>query len=121
LVTSLGLAVFLLAMVSERQREFGSMRVVGASLAHLRRFLFTEAITIGGLSLVIVTAIGFLLASLLVILLGVIFTIPAHGLVVPGLQLARLAALVVLGMIAGTLLSACRLARLEAVEVLREL
>lgn len=121
LVTSLGLAVFLQAMVSERQREFGSMRAVGASLSHLRRFLFAEAITIGGLSLVIGTAIGFLLASLLVLLLGVIFTIPAHGLSIPGLQLVELAVLVLFGMFAGTLLSARRLARMKVVEVLREL
>jgi putative ABC transport system permease protein len=121
LVTSLGLAIFLLAMVNERQREFGAMRAIGASLSHLRRFLFTEAITIGGLSLVIGTAIGFLIASLLIMLLSVIFTIPAHGLSIPGLQLLELAILVVLGMVAGTLISARRLAKMKVVDVLREL
>jgi putative ABC transport system permease protein len=121
LVTSLGLAIFLLAMVNERQREFGAMRAIGASLSHLRRFLFTEAITIGGLSLVIGAAIGFLIASLLIMLLSVIFTIPAHGLSIPGLQLLELAILVVLGMVAGTLISARRLAKMKVVDVLREL
>ena len=89
LVTSLGLAIFLLAMVNERQREFGAMRALGANLGHLRRFLFAEAATIGGLSLVIGAIVGVILASLLVMLLGVIFTIPAHGLSIPSLAAAR--------------------------------
>jgi putative ABC transport system permease protein len=121
LVTSLGLAIFLLAMVNERQREFGAMRALGANLGHLRRFLFAEAATIGGLSLVIGAGVGAILAGLLVMLLGVIFTIPAHGLAVPGLQLFGLAVVVVLGMTLSALLSARRLARLKVAETLREL
>jgi putative ABC transport system permease protein len=121
LVTSLGLAIFLLAMVNERQREFGAMRALGANLGHLRRFLFAEAATIGGLSLVIGAGVGVILASLLVMLLGVIFTIPAHRLAVPGLQLFALAVVVVLGMTLSALLSARRLARLKVAETLREL
>ena len=38
-----------LAMINERQREFGAMRALGANLTHLRRFLFAEAATICGL------------------------------------------------------------------------
>ena len=53
LVTSVGLAIFLLAMINERQREFGAMRALGANLRQLRRFLFAEAVTIGGLSVII--------------------------------------------------------------------
>lgn len=121
LVTSLGLAIFLLAMVNERQREFGAMRALGANLSHLRRLLFAEAITIGGLSLILGSIVGVALAYLLVMLLGVIFTIPAHGLAWPGLELLALAALVVIGMSVSALLSARRLATLKVVEALREL
>jgi putative ABC transport system permease protein len=121
LVASLGLAIFLLAMVNERQREFGAMRALGANLGHLRRFLFAEAATIGGLSLVIGAVVGVVLAFLLVMLLGVIFTIPAHGLVLPGLELLGLAIVVVIGMTVSTLLSARRLVSLKVVEALREL
>jgi putative ABC transport system permease protein len=121
LVTSLGLAIFLLAMVNERQREFGAMRALGANLGHLRRFLFAEAATIGGLSLVIGAVVGVALAFLLVMLLGVIFTIPAHWLALPGLELLGLAALVISGMTTSALLSARRLASLKVVEALREL
>ena len=121
LVTSLGLAIFLLAMVNERQREFGAMRALGANLGHLRRFLFAEAATIGGLSLVIGAVVGVILANLLVMLLGVIFTIPAHGLSIPGAQLFGLAVVVVLGMSVSAMFSARRLASLKVAETLREL
>ncbi len=121
LVTSVGLAIFLLAMINERQREFGAMRALGANLSHLRRFLFAEAATIGGLSLLIGVAVGVLLARLLVMLLGVIFTIPAKGLAWPGLELLALAGFVMAGMTVSALLSARRLATLKVVEALREL
>ena len=87
LVTSVGLAIFLLAMIAERQREFGAMRALGANLSQLRRFLLAEAATIGSLSIVIGFAVGVGLAQLLVMLLGVIFTIPARELAFPGLEL----------------------------------
>jgi len=121
LVTSVGLAIFLLAMINERQREFGAMRALGANLGHLRRFLFSEALTIGGLSLVIGAAVGLLLARMLVMLLGIIFTIPARGLSWPGLELLALAGFVLAGMLVSSLISARRLASLKVVETLREL
>lgn len=121
LVASLGLGIFLLAMVNERQREFGAMRALGANLGQLRRILFAEATTIGGLSLLIGGVVGVGLAVLLVQLLGVIFTIPATGVAVPGAELAVLAGLVLAGMVASTLISSRRLARLKVVEALREL
>ncbi len=121
LVTSVGLAIFLLAMINERQREFGAMRALGANLGHLQRFLFTEAATIGVLSLLIGLLVGVGLAFMLVMLLGVIFTIPAHGLSVPVLELLSLTLLVIVGMVMSTLISARRLATLKVVEALREL
>ena len=121
LVSSLGLAIFLLAMVNERQREFGIMRALGANLSQLRRFLFAEAATIAGLSLVIGAVVGMILASLLVMLLSVIFTIPAHGLAFPALKLALLGISVVAGMFISTRLSAHRLTSLKVSETLREL
>ena len=120
-VVSMGLAIFLLAMINERQREFGAMRALGANLNHLRRFLFTEALAIGGLSLVIGAGVGVLLARLLVLLLGVIFTIPAQTLSWPGLELLSLAAFVVAGMIISVAITARRLSTLKVVEALREL
>ncbi|MFZ1770961.1 MAG: ABC transporter permease, partial [Caldilinea sp.] len=121
LVTSVGLAIFLLAMINERQREFGAMRALGANLGQLRRFLFAEAATIGGLSLVIGFVVGVGLAYMLVMLLGVIFTIPAQSLAWPVAELALLAVLVVAGMAVSAYVSARHLARMRVVEALREL
>lgn len=121
IVVSMGLAIFLLAMVNERQREFGSMRALGANLNHLRRFLFTEALVIGGLSLVIGAGVGVLLARLLVMLLGIIFTIPAQTLAWDWLGLSTLAAFVIAGMIVSVGITSRRLSTLKVVEALREL
>ena len=121
LVTSLGLGIFLLAMINERRREFGTMRALGANLGHLRRFLFAEALTISALSLVLGTVVGIVLAQLLVMLLGVIFTIPAQTLDWPIGDLAVLGLLVVGGMLVSVSFSARRLAGLRVVEALREL
>jgi len=121
LVTSIGLAIFLLAMINERQREFGAMRALGANLGHLRRFLFAEGTVIGGLSLIIGALVGMGLAFMLGMLLGVIFTIPAHGLSIPALELLTLAVLVISGMIVSTFVSSRRLTTLKVVEALREL
>jgi putative ABC transport system permease protein len=121
LVVSVGLAIFLLAMINERQREFGAMRALGANLKQLRRFIFTEALTIGGLSLVIGSLIGIGLARLLVMLLGVVFTIPAAGLAWPVVELISMTAFVVIGMALSTMLSSQRLAKIKVVEALREL
>jgi len=101
LVASLGLEIFLLAMVQARQREFGAMRALGASLGQLRRMLFAEATTIGGLSLEIGGVVGV-------------------GLAVPGVELAVLAGRVLVGMPASSVVSSQRLARLKVVEALRE-
>ena len=121
IVTSVGLAIFLLAMINERRREFGAMRALGANLSHLRRFLFAEAAVIGGLSLAIGAVVGVLLARMYVTLLGVIFTIPAKGLAWPGPEMLVLAVSVVAGMAISVFVSARRLATLKVVEALREL
>jgi len=121
IVISMGLAIFLLAMINERQREFGAMRALGANLNHLRRFLFTEALAIGGLSLVIGAGVGVLLARLLVLLLGIIFTIPAQSLSWDWLGLLTLSAFVVAGMIVSVAITARQLSSLKVVEALREL
>lgn len=121
LVISVGLAFFLLAIINERQREFGAMCALGANLQHLRRFFFAEAATIGGLSIIIGVRVGILLAWLLVALLSVIFTIPAQSVALPGAEPAGFVMLVIVGMLVSTFLSARRLASLKVVETLREL
>lgn len=121
IVATVGLAVFLLAMVNERRREFGAMRALGADLRTLRKFLFAEASAIGSLALVAGGTIGFILARLLVTLLSVIFTIPAAAPAPAWPELGILFILVLAGMALSALWSARSLSRLKVAEVLREL
>ena len=121
LVISLGLAIFLLAMVNERRREFGAMRALGTTLGQLRQFLFAEAATIGLLSLVIGLILGAGLAQLLVLLLRIVFTVPTQTPIWSARELGGLIVLVIIGMIGSTLFSTRRLARLKVIEALREL
>ena len=70
------------------------MRALGANLNHLRRFLFTEALAISSLSLIIGTGVGILLAWLLVMLLGVLAVLVATGMLVSvGITTRRLSTL----------------------------
>ena len=121
LVISLGLAIFLLAMVNERRREFGAMRALGTTLRQLRSFLFAEAATIGGLSLAIGLALGAALAQLMVFLLRIVFTVPTQTPIWSLRELVGMIALVFVGMLISTLLSTRRLSRLKVIEALREL
>ncbi len=121
IVTSVGLAVFLLAMMNERRREFGAMRALGANLGQLRRFLFVEASLIASVSLVLGAVIGIVLARLLIMLLNVLFTTPANDLAWPAMELLAIGGFVVVGMFISTVLSARQLGTLRVVEVLREL
>ena len=73
------------------------------------------------INLIIGVIVGFILARLFVLILAVIFTIPANGLVISGLELLILSVLVVTGMVFSTAISARRLSSLKVVETLREL
>lgn len=121
LIVTLGLAVFLLAMINDRRREFGAMRALGADLRQLGRFILAEAATIGGISLVFGGAVGVVLARLMIFILRVIFVVPPQGAVWPVGQLAWLLGLAVAGMLGSAWISARRLSRLKVVEALREI
>ena len=121
IIASVGLGIFLMAMVYQRAREFGTMRALGGSAAQVSRFLWSESLTIGLLSLAIGAAIGFLLSHVFVRLLRALFTIPPTDISVPWTMLAALYALSLAGMIASTLWVNRRLNRMEVDQVLREL
>lgn len=120
-IASLGLAIFLLAMLGERRREFGTMLALGATQRQVGRFLWAEALTIGLLAVIIGSAIGLLLGRLFVLLLTVLFTVAPAGVVLPWAELGLLLGLSIFGMIIATLLVGSRLRRLDVAQALREL
>ena len=121
LIASVGLGIFLMAMVYQRAREFGTMRALGGNAAQVSRFLWSESLTIGLLALAIGAVIGFLLSPIFVRLLNALFTIPPTDISVPWTTLAVLYALSLAGMIASTLWVNRRLNQMEVDQVLREL
>jgi len=121
IIASVGLGIFLMAMVYQRAREFGTLRALGGSAAQVSRFLWSESLTIGLLALVIGAATGFLLSKVFVSMLGALFTIPPTDITVPWMTLLALYALTLVGMIASTLWVNRRLNRMEVDQVLREL
>lgn len=120
-IASLGLAIFLLASIGERAREFGTMYALGATGDQVRRFLWAEALTIGGLALAIGVPLGLGLGRIFITLLTALFTVPPAGIVLPTRELGVLVALSLLGMVASALVAGVRLSRLNVAAVLREL
>ena len=120
-VATVGLAIFMVASVNERKREFGVLRAIGADLGQLGRVLFAESLTIGMSSLALGALVGMALSALFVSLLSPIFTIPPQGLGVPAAKLGGFAAAIALALALSTLFSARRLGRIRVVEAIREL
>ncbi len=121
IIASVGLGIFLMAMVYQRAREFGTLRALGGIAAQVSRFLWSESLTISLLALTIGAAIGFLLSHVFVLLLRALFTIPPTDTSVPWTTLAALYVFSLAGMIASTLWVNHQLNRMEVDQVLREL
>ncbi len=121
IIISLGLGIFLLAMVYERAREFGAMRAVGASAFQVGRILWSDSLTVGLLSVVIGLAIGLPLGRVFVSLLKVLYTVPPTGMAIPWSTLLILVMLALAGMVIATLVAIRRLVSMEVAKVLREL
>ncbi|MCL4487252.1 MAG: ABC transporter permease [Chloroflexi bacterium] len=121
IIASIGLGIFLMAMVYQRAKEFGTMRALGASAAQVSRFLWAESLTVGLLALAIGGVIGFGLSKVFVLMLGALFTVPPADVTIPWGSLFTLFAATLAGMIACTLWVNHRLNGMEVDQVLREL
>jgi putative ABC transport system permease protein len=69
-VGAAGIANTLILNVTERRREIGILRAIGARRGHLLRLLLTEGLALGVLGLALGAALGYLLARALVDLTG---------------------------------------------------
>ena len=121
LIVAASLGVFLVSMVQNRRKEFGTMRALGTDENQLRTLLAAEALSISSISLGAGLGIGAGIATLFVMLLRVIFLIPPSGLTWDARDLSLLLGLSLLGMIVGVLLANRALSRLRVSEVLREM
>jgi putative ABC transport system permease protein len=120
LIASLGVALFLLAGLSERRRELATLAAVGAEPAQMRASLAGETIVIGVAGLAAGLLMGAFVGWLLLRVLAGVFDPPADVPVAPWLSLAGLTAVVALALGAALLLADRVLARLDVLSALRE-
>jgi putative ABC transport system permease protein len=120
LIASAGLAIFLLALLGERRREFATMRAVGATGRQLAAFVVSEAglISLGGL--VAGALIGSGLAAMLVVILTSIFDPPPGGPIPSYPPLFLLIGLSLGGLALAVGLALTRLRKVRVGDVLRE-
>lgn len=115
LVGAAGIVNTLILNVTERRRELGILRAIGARRGHLLRLLLAEGLALGGLGLLLGTVLGVALARALVELTGAsLFRLDFR--LTPGTILTTIALALGLAVIAsiGPGLLAARLRPLEA-------
>ena len=120
LIASLGLALFLLAGLSERRRELATFLAIGADPGQMRAAITGEAGVVGiaGLAAGLVT--GVLVGITLLAILAGVFDPPADVPVVPLVGIAAVALVVVLGLALAVLVAGQVLSRIGVVAALRE-
>lgn len=96
-IASIGVALFLLAGISERRREFATLRAIGAEPAHLRSLLLGETAIVGTVGVGMGIVVGLAIGQMLLQVLAGIFDPPAQ---VPAIPIPALAA-AVLAVVAG--------------------
>lgn len=120
LIVSAGLIAFLLALLTERRREFATMRAIGAVSRQLTAFMVSEVGLIYLNGLVIGALIGAGLSFMLVVILTSIFDPPPAGPIPGYLPLALLVAGSLVAVIGAVLVALGRLQGMRVSDALRE-
>ncbi|GAC1463195.1 MAG: hypothetical protein NVS2B16_07110 [Chloroflexota bacterium] len=120
LIASAGLTVFLLALLSDRRREFATMRALGATGRQLTAFVLSEAGLIALSGLIVGALIGSGQAAMLVVILTSIFDPPPDGPIPNYTLLASLIALSLAGMTIAASIGVRRLSMSRVTDALRE-
>jgi putative ABC transport system permease protein len=120
LVAAVGVAVLGAFLILERRRESAVLRAVGASTRQLITAPAVESGVAVLASLVIGMPIGIGIGMVSIRVLGLFFTLPPPLVVVPGVQLAALAALMVAVSAVAIGATLARIARQATASVLRE-
>lgn len=120
LIASMGVALFLLAGLSERRRELAILTAIGAEPAHLRAAVAGETSVVGlaGVTSGVLTG-GLVGVTLLAVLAGV-FDPPAELPIVPAAALGLVALSVGAGLTFAVVVADRAIARINVLAVLRE-
>jgi putative ABC transport system permease protein len=114
------MALFVALAVAERGQEFATMAAVGASLRRVGAFLWSEAGFVLAAGALLATALGLLLAKMLVAMLTHAFDPPPDHLAIPWAFLGELSAATLLSTVIAIAIAARRLRRLPLGAILRE-
>ena len=121
LIIAIGLGVFFLGLLLERQREFGTLQALGAARAQVARLVLREGGILVGAGLIGGIVIGGGIAWLYLGFLPSIFSVTLPILTVSWAQLGLLIGLGGVGLLAAATLALVRLWRQWPAEVLRDL
>ncbi len=114
------MALFVTLGISERRQEFATMAAIGAPLAQISAFLWTEGAIVLTVGLALAVGLGWLLSEMLVAILQHVFDPPPDALAVPWGFLAALAAAAVIATLIATVLATRGIRRLQLGQILRE-
>ncbi len=120
LIASLGLALFLLAGLSERRRELATFLAIGADPGQLRAAITGEAGVVGVAGLAAGLVTGVLVGITLLAILAGVFDPPADVPVVPVAAVAAVGLAVVVGLAVAVIVAGGVLSRIGVIAALRE-
>ncbi|MCY7418383.1 MAG: ABC transporter permease [Chloroflexi bacterium] len=120
LIASVGAALFVLAGVADRAREFAALQALGAEPRQIRALLAGEVGTVGVVGLAAGLAIGLLLGVTLLTILAGIFDPPADAPSVPWATVGIVLGAAVAGLLVAYLLAGRYATRMLVLRQLRE-
>ena len=114
------LLIFVFTLMAQRRKEYSTMRALGASLNQVRRMLAVQAASVTAIGMVVGTAVGMVMAFVLVKLLGIIFIIPPSTAVFVSAGTWFLLGGAIIGAGAAMIVAAGALGRSRVASILRE-
>jgi len=120
MLAAAAMALFVSLGLAERRHELATMAALGASLREVAAFLWSEAALVLTAGLALAALLGWLLAEMLVAMLGHVFDPPPDHLAAPWGFLAGLAGAATLGLLVAGALAVRGIRRLQLGAILRE-
>ena len=120
LLAAAAMGLFVGLGLAERRHEFATMAALGVSLRHISAFLWSESALVLGAALLLASALGWLLARMLVAMLQHVFDPPPDSLAVPWTFLVLLATAAIGAAVVASGLAVRGIRRLPLGEILRE-
>ncbi len=119
LIAGLGLGIFLLGLLAERETEYATLVALGAAPGQVRAFIIAEALFAALSGMVIGGVVGLVVTQVLVVVLGAVFDPPPTQMLIYVDTLVILFSLIGASLVFSTALASLQLRRLQAATALR--